>query len=159
MTIEAAINEVLGRVRQAFYARRPREWQRDRKALLKAVCRYGYECEKRGWRLTTEFITVDLVALLRQIKNQGADIGYLPIYLEGAVDRRVRMRAEEISAESKRLDRQIHRSVSGLKAAPDEAAAAQAAVNVAAMAGIYKAALGGRRRKASAAAPRQPSLL
>jgi hypothetical protein len=69
--------------------------------LLKAIARYGYACNERGWSFEPEQIFRDLVGLLREIVEQHADVKYFPVYLEGAVDRHIRMRAEELNARAK----------------------------------------------------------
>lgn len=101
MTIPDLIANLLGVLRSQFYADTPREFLRDERQLTKAIARYGHECAQRGWDFEPQFIQDDLLTLLNEIKRTGAEIGYLPIYLEGAVDRHVRQRAEELSAKAK----------------------------------------------------------
>jgi hypothetical protein len=101
MTIPELIERVLGAIRSQFYADRPREFLRDERALTKALCRYGHECHQRGWDFAAEDIRADLMKLLNEIKRTGAKIGYLPVYLEGAVTRHIGQRAEELSALAK----------------------------------------------------------
>jgi hypothetical protein len=115
MTLECLMDTVLRSVRCQFYGDRMREFLRDRHALSRAVARYGYECEQRGWEFDAEFIASEFRILLLQIRETTADIAYLPIYLEGAVDRRIRLRADEISAEAKRLSSQVRRTVAGVR--------------------------------------------
>lgn len=104
MTVADLIFEVLTLIRNQFYADRVREFKRDERALMKAITRYGYECNRRHWQFQTQFIFKELSALLLKIRTRGAQIEYLPVYLEGAVDRHIRTRAEELSAEAKRLN-------------------------------------------------------
>jgi hypothetical protein len=102
VTIDALISEVLNQVRNNFYADRPaREFLRDERAIMRAIARYGAECERRGWNFQVEFMWRELTALLRSMREKAADIKYLPVYLEGAVDRHIRLRAEELSAAAK----------------------------------------------------------
>ena len=117
MTIPDLIANLLGVLRNQFYADAPREFLRDERQLTKAVARYGYECNQRGWHFEPQFIQDDLLKLLNEIKRTGADIGYLPVYLEGAVDRRVRQRAEELSAQAKanKLPNAVKKLMRGLE--------------------------------------------
>jgi hypothetical protein len=92
MTIAELITEVVNAVRNSFYADAPvQHFKRDERAIMKAIARYGYECDRRGWRFQVEFIH----------RESDAEIQYLPVYLEGAVDTHIRTRAEELSAAAK----------------------------------------------------------
>ena len=106
MTIPELIAMVLLSIRNQFYDGSEPKWgarafARDEKALTKAIARYGYACNERGWRFEAEAILKDLMGLLQEVKKRAADIGYLPVYLQGAVDRHVGQRAEELSARAK----------------------------------------------------------
>lgn len=101
MTVPDLITSVLSQIRNGFYAERTRDFMRDERQLTKAIARWGYECEQRGWDFTPDFIANELRQLLIKIKQTDADIGYMPVYLEGAVTRSIRMRAEELSAAAK----------------------------------------------------------
>lgn len=102
MTVSELIQDMLRRIRSLDrYHGRDREFKRDERALMKAISRYGYACAERGWHFQPNEILGDLVALLRQIVNQNADIKYFPIYLEGCVDKHIRTRAEELNARAK----------------------------------------------------------
>lgn len=102
MTVPELISDLLRRIRSLDrYHGRDREFKRDERALMKAISRYGYACAERGWHFQPNEILGDLVALLRQIVNQNADIKYFPIYLEGCVDKHIRTRAEELNARAK----------------------------------------------------------
>jgi hypothetical protein len=119
MTIPELIEDVLRRIRSTDrYHGRDREFLRDRSALMKAIARYGYECEQRGWDVKPDAILSDLVGLLRDIVNKGADIKYFPVYLEGAVDRHLRTRAEEMNLAAKAA-RAVPRLVQKTVAATD----------------------------------------
>jgi len=103
MTVPELIEDVLRRIQSTdWYHGRVREFARDRRALMKAVARYGYACNERGWHFQPHEILGDLVALLRDIVNKGAAIEYFPIYLEHAVDRHLRQRAEEYNERAKK---------------------------------------------------------
>lgn len=102
MTVAELINDVSRCVRNSFYADKPaRDYLRDERAIQRAIARYGVECERRGWHFQGDFIFHDLLQLLKAIKLTNADIKYLPVYLEGAVDRHIRMRADELNAAAK----------------------------------------------------------
>lgn len=103
MTVPELIEDVLRRIHSLDrYHDRPREFMRDRTALMKAISRYGYACNARGWHFQPNEILGDLVALLRQIVEQNADIGYFPIYLEASVDKHIRTRAEELNERARK---------------------------------------------------------
>lgn len=102
MTVPELIDDVLRRIRSTdYYHGRVREFARDQRALMKAISRYGYACNERGWQFAPHDILTDLVGLLREIVNKGADIKYFPLYLESAVDKHIRQRAEELNARAK----------------------------------------------------------
>jgi len=102
MTVAELITDVSRCVRNSFYADKPaRDYLRDERAITRAIARYGVECERRGWHFQVDFIFHDLLQLLKAIKLTNADIQYLPVYLEGAVDRHIRMRADELNTAAK----------------------------------------------------------
>jgi hypothetical protein len=119
MTVTELIGEVTTCVRNSFYADKlPREFKRDERAIMRSIARYGAECDRRGWHFQADFIFHELLTLLKAIKTSGADIKYLPVYLEGAVDRHIRMRAEELSAQAKsakNVDVLARRTMDGVK--------------------------------------------
>ncbi len=115
MTIPVLITTVLTAIHHQFYPDRPREFLRDRQALMRALGRWGHECARRGWDFQPEFIQRQLLDLLNEIKRRSADIQYLPVYLHGAVGRWIGQRAEELSAESKSVPRQVTKLVAGLQ--------------------------------------------
>jgi hypothetical protein len=103
MTLTEAIDRCLVAIRDQFYDEdRPRDFLRDRTALIKAVARYGVECERRGWRFDEIHIVQAILKLLPQIKPP--DHQWLPVYLEKCIDRHVGQRSEELQAESRRID-------------------------------------------------------
>lgn len=102
MTVPDLIADLLRRIRSLDrYHGRDREFKRDERALMKAITRYGYACNEKGWHFQPNEILGDLVALLRQIVEQDLPIKYFPVYLEGAIDRHIRTRAEELNARAK----------------------------------------------------------
>jgi hypothetical protein len=117
MSIPDLIANLLGVLRNQFYADTPREFLRDERALTKAIARYGYECAQRGWHFEPQFMQDDILKVLNEIKRTGAEIGYLPVYLEGAVDRHIRQRAEELSAKAKasKLPNSIKKVLNGFE--------------------------------------------
>ena len=96
MTVAELIDTVLRRIAADFYAGRDQEFFRDQHALTRAIARYGVECQSRGWEFMPQVMQEDLLALLKSIRKNKADIQYLPVYLEGAVDRHIRVRADEL---------------------------------------------------------------
>lgn len=115
MTVPELIDAVLASVRGQFYSDRDREFMRDRTALMKAIARWGHECQRREWHLDASFIARELCDLLNEIKRSGAKWGYLPVYLHGAVDRRIGQRAEELQAASRKMAPKLARIVSGVQ--------------------------------------------
>lgn len=108
MTIPELITLVLTSIRNQWYADRVRDFKRDENALMKAIARYGYECDRRNWQFEAHEILTDVMQLLQKIKQTGADIKYMPVYLEGAIDRHIRLRAEELSAKAKAKNTVAH---------------------------------------------------
>lgn len=115
MTIPELITLILGAIRNQFYADDIRAFKRDERALTKAISRYGYECNQRGWEFETKHILHALLKLLNEIKRSEAEIHYLPTYLDGAVKRHIGQRAEELSAAAKSTPKNIARIVAATK--------------------------------------------
>jgi hypothetical protein len=112
MTVSDLITEVSRAVRNSFYTDKPvRDFVRDDRAIMRAIARYGYECDRRGWSFQVEFIHRELFSLLRSIREKDAEIKYLPVYLEGAVDRHIRMRAENLQVAARKLSNITQRAV------------------------------------------------
>jgi len=101
MTVDELILETLNKIRNFFYADRTREFKRDERALMKAILRYGHECYRRGWEFDAEFIYCEVARVLQAIRSSGAEIKYLPVYLDGAMKRAVGGRSEELQIEAK----------------------------------------------------------
>jgi hypothetical protein len=152
MTIETLIHDTLRDIRLRFYGDRTREYCRDRQALTKAIARYGFACDTRGWDLEPEYIQRDIIALLKQIQQQGGAKGYLPVYLEGAIDRHVRLRAEQIQDAAHKLDGRVARTISGVRVAPETRLNTTET-----LAALYKS-LRKPRRKPNTPRPAQPQL-
>lgn len=111
MTTADLITNVLDAIRGQFYADRPREFSRDYQHLQRALSWWGKECHARGWDFDAPFIQKDILELLNQIKRSGAEIGWLPKYLEGAIRKRIGVRAEELSAAWKSLGARTGRAL------------------------------------------------
>jgi putative lipoic acid-binding regulatory protein len=111
MTIPDLIDTVLGVIQRQFYPDDVRGFKRDERALMKAVARYGYECNKNSWDLQPGFIQKELLAILMEIRRSGAEFRYLPVYLEGAVDRHIRQRAEELQDKARSVCRNVSKIV------------------------------------------------
>lgn len=148
MSVAELIENVLRAILAAFYRDRAEDFFRDRHALTRAIARYGVECHSRGWEFSTLSIQTELLALLNQIRKQKADIKYLPVYLEGAVDRHIRVRAEELSAHAKLGRNIVKRTVSGI-----QPAAVREATEVETLAALYKSMRRVKAKRKSALKP------
>lgn len=116
MTIPELMDTVVGVIGRQFYGDLSvREFQRDRRYLMQAVSRYGHECCRRGWDFEARFIQDEILRILNEIKRTGPDIRWFPRYLEGAVDRSLRQRAEELSARAKALPPKVTKIVAGVR--------------------------------------------
>jgi hypothetical protein len=118
MTVDALIEIVLRQIRDDFYGQRDREYFRDQRALTKAIARYGFECNFRHWEFSTEDIRKELVKLLNSMRDKASDIAYLPTYLEGAIDRHIRFRADELNERGKDGRNIIGKTMGAIKPAP-----------------------------------------
>lgn len=115
MTVSDLILNVLGAIRRRWYAGREAAFHRDKQALTKSIARYGFECTARGWCFEPLFIQRDLEQLLTEIQRSKVEIVYLPVYLEGAVDRHIRLRAEELSSAAKAVSGKVSKIVRGVE--------------------------------------------
>ena len=109
------VQTVLGAIRYQWYADRTREFKRDERALTQAIAHWGFECDERGWDFSPAQIQRHLLDLLNQIKRQGGDITYLPIYLNGAVKRWIGQHAEELQDEQQSTRKRVAQVVSGVQ--------------------------------------------
>jgi hypothetical protein len=116
MTVPELIDLVLGSISGQFYADHVRSFLRDKRALTKAIARYGYECHQRGWEFDSKHILQAIMRLLQEIKRSDADIDYLPTYLDGAVKRHIGQRAEELSAKAKSVKPKVAQIVRNTQA-------------------------------------------
>lgn len=112
MTVPELIANVLDNLRRHFYTTeaghfRAHEFKRDEHQLIKAIATYGHECNQRAWNFECDFIHREMMELLLKIRTSGADIQYLPVYLQGAIRRHLGTRAEELSAKAKALPARI----------------------------------------------------
>jgi hypothetical protein len=116
VTIPDLIDSVIGVIGRQFYTDCSiREFMRDRRHLMKAISRYGHECCRRGWDFDAPFIEKELLKILNEIKRTSPDIRWFPNYLEGAVDRSIRQRAEELSARAKTIQPKIAKIIEGAR--------------------------------------------
>jgi hypothetical protein len=108
MTIPDLIETVLRRIWEEHYAHtgRHRDFFRDEQALTRSIARYGYECHNRGWEFEPEQIWAEIMRVLDTMRRADLEVRtWFPIYLEASIDRHLRLRADELSAEAKREDR------------------------------------------------------
>jgi len=154
MSVDQLITEVLNSIRNHWYAERVREFKRDERALTRAILRYGFECEQRGWHFDGPFIFGELMSLLKKIRTSEADIKYLPVYLDGAVKRWIGGRAEELSAKAKNIRVQTHKVVAGL----ERVTVQRELTDVEVCAKVFRSLARSQRRKAPAGA-KQEALL
>ncbi len=155
MTVPELINQVVLNIGHQFYDERSRDFFRDRLALTKAVARYGYECEQRGWLFEPDSIRRDIIELLQQIKRTGADIGYFPVYLESAISRHIGLRAEELQAEARAIPQKVSKIVNGLKGV--EVVRQPSAVETLAI--LYRDLAARRRRRPHVASAKKQMIL
>lgn len=113
MAVSDLVEGLLGQIRTTWYAGRAREYKRDERALLKGIARYGHECARRGWEFEAQAIYDDILPMLRKMTRQ--EIGYLPVYLEAAIDQHVRERAEELRAAAAQPGRGAMRIAEGVQ--------------------------------------------
>jgi len=105
MTVPALIDRVLG-VCQTFerYRGAPGRVRffRERNSLVKAISRFGYVCHQRGWNFTADEIVKPILDVVISVRGREEEIKtYLPIYLQAAIDKHVRLKAEEYNAAAK----------------------------------------------------------
>lgn len=115
MSIDDLISDTLDVIRSQFYPDQAREFKRDETALMKAIARWGYECNRRGWAFDAAFIQRQVLDLLNDIKRRGLEIGYLPVYLHGAVGRWIGQRAEELQTAARRVEPHVTRIIKGVR--------------------------------------------
>lgn len=109
----AHLTAVLSKLRLKFYEDRWLEFEKDKTALIKAMARYGFECNRRHWQFSVEDIFQAISGVIARITRK--DIDYLPAYLESAIDGYVRSKAEELSDQAKTTNHNCHYVLGGLK--------------------------------------------
>jgi hypothetical protein len=104
MTVAELIDSVLDAIWRQFdcYRNRVREFHRDRRALMKAIARVGYACEQNGWQLDAVECLKVVMTVLIDIRRHQEDVKYLPVYLDAAIGKHLREKAEEYSEREKR---------------------------------------------------------
>lgn len=118
MTIPELVAEVLAMLRDQLYGDRTvSEYFRDEKHLKKAIARYGYACAQRGWEFDVPFIRQQLIEVVLVVKRQQVS-GWLPVYLEQAIDQHVREHAEELNAKAKAIRTISEKNLGKLQVAP-----------------------------------------
>lgn len=118
MTVAELLTEVLAAIRNQLYADKPvAHWFRDKTALTKAISRYGYDCEQRGWEFDVPFIRTEIMSVVQSAKKRDA-IAYLPTYLSEAIGRHVREHAEELNAKAKATRAVAAKALGKLHVAP-----------------------------------------
>lgn len=116
MTTADLIANVLDVLRRQFYADTPREFLRDENALKRALAIWGHECHHRGWDFDARYIQREILDLLNEIKRSGAVIDYLPVYLAGAIRRRIGLKSERLAADWRRIGNQSARVLKKVEA-------------------------------------------
>jgi hypothetical protein len=151
--VATLIDECLHYIRGSWYQNQNRDtYFRDEPNLTKAIARYGYECLSRNWHFDALTIQCEILGLLTRISDQKIQIRYLPLYLEGAIDRHIRLRAEELSAQARQISRQVTKALKPLQ--PGDL---RPVTDVEVLATLYKDLK--KRRKRRAATAKQPALL
>lgn len=103
MTVADLITAVLDALRSQLYADAPAaHWFRDKTALTKAISRYGYACDQRGWQFDVPFLLKEIMGIVVVVKRQQIT-GYLPVYLSEAIDQHIREHAEELNTKAKAI--------------------------------------------------------
>jgi hypothetical protein len=115
VSITELVFRLTDKIHRDFYEGRSSEFYRDYRALVKAVTKYGHECEQRGWEIQPDGIYRDIYTLLCKMRGRREEIEYLPAYLEGAVRSHVNYRAEEIQARSMNTGRTVSIVMEGVK--------------------------------------------
>lgn len=164
MTIEDFLTLLNRKIKISFYQdqrgqwRRDRNWMRDQHQLNKALLRYAYECDRRGWEPAVEDIFNDLQDLLIGLETQehdgkGARI-WFPKYLEACVDKRVNLQAEQLNRTKQAPATYTRQIVDGLTVVNE------IRTPVRDMAALYRGIIvkrGGRKKKKAAQRKSTPS--
>lgn len=93
------LEAVLTIVRSKFYADRPNDYFSQRRDLMKAILKYAYICEQRGWDFDNHELATQIISVLQKVNRK--EFTYIPAYLNEAITRHVNYRAEELNAKAK----------------------------------------------------------
>jgi hypothetical protein len=75
---------------------------REQNSLIKAIARFGHVATQRGWNFDASEVINPILEVIRSLQGRESEIKtWLPQYLECAIDRHIRMRAEEYSEAAK----------------------------------------------------------
>lgn len=118
MTVAELITEVLAAIRNQLYADNPKDFFRDQRHLKQAIARYGHACHQRGWEFDVPFVRGEIMRVLLVVKRQEIT-GYLPVYLQSAIDQHVREHAEELNAEAKAIRTKAAKELAKVRVAPE----------------------------------------
>ena len=100
MTPLDMIERCLRVIHEAFYHDKPVQiFYRDKRALTKAILRYGFVCDQMGWEFDSFTVTRNLIKTLTCIEPREVD--YIPVFLEACIDTSVRQRADELNEQDK----------------------------------------------------------
>lgn len=88
------LEQTLQTLRKTFYNGKPvKLWKQHEPALRKAVCRFGYEAERRGHSLDLRIVEREIGRVLGRIETSP---NYLPAYLESAISGYYKREAERL---------------------------------------------------------------
>ena len=133
-----------------------RAFLRDQNQLIKAIARFGYVCHQRGWEFSADEIVDPILKVVSSLRGREDEIKmWFPRYLECAIDRHVRLKAENYNALAK-----SKRAVPRLVAKAIEGTTAVVAIREPSHTELLAAAYGDKRKtiKVNARSGRQKSL-
>lgn len=157
MSLEEFLTILNRKIKISFYQderghwRRDRNWMRDQNQLNKALLRYAYECERRGWQPAVEDIFNDLQDLLIALETQEHDgkgaRTWFPKYLEACVDKRVNLQAEKLNRTKEAPRTYTRKIVDGLQVVEEIRTPVR---DMAALYAAIRVNRGGRKKKKTA---------
>lgn len=111
---------LLKKISEKFYSHRAdRNWFRDQGALIKAIGRYAQVCVDRGWEPDLDEVFQDIMRLLNQLEQQEREGNgsrtWFPTYLQGCIDRRVRLQAEQLNRRKEQGARHVSKIIAGVQ--------------------------------------------
>lgn len=115
MTVAELITNLLSAIESKFYRSRPHEFMRDLRDLKGAIGQWGIACDARGWEFEPGFVFKEIMEILLDIQRRDLEVDWMPVYLRGAIRRRIGQRAEELNAESKRIGTRIAKALAPVK--------------------------------------------